>query len=135
MKRTYKENGNRKVYNIDFDGTLTDGKYTSDPEPNLAVIEKVIDLYFSGHLIIIWSARLWNDAQWMAAWLIKHAVPFHGVMLGKGGTDYYIDDKAVHVDDFLKDQEPDFCPHCKTELNDDHHGVWCKQCAYKEKLT
>jgi len=35
----------------------------------------------------------------MVSWLIKHRVPFHGVMMGKGGSDAYVDDKAVSWED------------------------------------
>jgi hypothetical protein len=91
----YQENKNRRVFNIDYDGTLTTGEYTVDPGPNQAVIDRVRDLYCSGHIIIIWTARWWENAPDMVSWLIKHRVPFHGVMMGKGGSDAYVDDKAV----------------------------------------
>ena len=98
----YVENSNRKVYNIDFDGTLTDGKSYYNLIPNLNMVQKVRTLYYNGHIIIIWSARLWENASDIAGWCITHKVPFHGLMLGKGGTDYYVDDKAVNLKDFLK---------------------------------
>lgn len=101
----YVESTNRKVYNIDFDGTLTHGEYTNDPTPSFDMIDKVNELYYTGHIIIIWSARQWDNARFMVAWLIKHAIPFHGIMLGKGGTDVYIDDKAINASDFLKDDK------------------------------
>ena len=99
----YIEAKDRKVYNIDFDGTLTTGEYTDDPNNHIDIIDRVRELYFSGHIIIIWSARLWTDASWMISWLIKNEVPFHGVMMGKGGTDYYVDDKAITLENFIKE--------------------------------
>ena len=96
----YKDNPNRKVYNIDFDGTLTIGGYTNDPTPNLDIIKTVKDKYFNGHIIIIWTARWWDFSNLLVSWLIKHNVPFHGVMMGKGGADVYIDDKALSFEDF-----------------------------------
>lgn len=100
----YVDNTNRKVYNIDFDGTLTDGSSYSKLVPNRAMISKVRELYFLGHIIIIWSARLWEDARDVVAFCIGHSIPFHGLMLGKGGTDVYVDDKAVNSNDFLKEE-------------------------------
>lgn len=91
----YKDTPNRKVYNIDFDRTLTDGTCYINLVPNTDVISKVRELYYSGHIIIIWSARLWESAQYIAAFCIHHGIPFHGMMLGKGGTDVYVDDKAI----------------------------------------
>jgi hypothetical protein len=57
----------------------------------IATVEK---LYMSGNIIIIWTARWWKEASWLVAWLIKNQVPFHGIMMGKGGSDCYVDDKA-----------------------------------------
>lgn len=96
----YNDNKNRKVYNIDFDGTLTTGESYEKLTPLKAIIKIVRELYFAGNIIIIWSARLWEDAPIITAWCIKHGVPFHGIMLGKGGTDCYVDDKAMSVTDF-----------------------------------
>ena len=99
---TYTDAKNRKVYNIDFDGTLTTGDSYEVLRPNKEMVMRVQELYFSGHIIIIWSARLWSNATLIAAWLIQNDIGFHGIMLGKGGSDCYIDDKAIHVDDFIK---------------------------------
>ncbi len=98
----YTENPNRKVYNIDFDGTLTTGEYTEWPNPSQPMIAKVRSLCKKGNVIIIWTARWWEQANNVASWLIHHSVPFHGIMMGKGGSDCYVDDKAVSPEDFLK---------------------------------
>jgi len=39
-------------------------------------------------------ALLWKTVPATIAWPIKHKIPFHGVMMGKGGADVYIDNKA-----------------------------------------
>ena len=98
----YVDNENRKVYNIDFDGTLTDGSSYENLVPNKEMVSKIKELYFAGHIVIVWSARLWSDASTIAAWLILHEIGFHGLMLGKGGSDCYVDDKAINDKDFLK---------------------------------
>jgi uncharacterized protein (DUF3820 family) len=96
----YKENPNRKVFNIDFDGTLTDGQLISEPIPVQSIIDQVTWLYFTGHTIIIWTARQWNQAPFLVGWLTKYSVPFHGVIMAKGGSDHYIDDKMMSMDKF-----------------------------------
>lgn len=96
----YKENKNRKVFNIDFDGTLTTGEYTDNPGPEYSVIDRVKELYCHGHIIIIWTARWWDDAPFLVGWLISHSVPYHGIMMGKGGSDHYLDDKMLDFDKF-----------------------------------
>jgi len=98
----YRDNSSRKVYNVDFDGTLTTGDSYEILRPDNEMITRVQELYFAGNIIIIWSARLWSDASKIASWLIQYHVPFHGIMLGKGGSDCYIDDKAIHSHDFIK---------------------------------
>jgi len=49
----YQDNSARIVYNIDFDGTLTDGHSYTNLIPNQAVITKVRELYFLGNIILI----------------------------------------------------------------------------------
>ena len=100
--KQYKESKNRVVYNIDFDGTITTGEYTDNPGANDPVINRVKELYMTGNIIIIWTARLWSEAPFMIAWLIKNSVPFHGIMMGKGGSCCYVDDKAVSIEEFVK---------------------------------
>lgn len=100
-EQLYQDNDKRIVYNIDFDGTLTDGSCYINLKPNPDVISKVRKLYYEGHIIIIWSARLWESAKDIAGWCIMNSIPFHGLMLGKGGTDVYVDDKNVIIKDFI----------------------------------
>lgn len=96
----YKKNPDGKVFNIDFDGTLTTGEYTDNPGPEESVIKRVKELYYNGHIIIIWTARWWDDANFLVGWLISNKVPFHGIMMGKGSSDYYFDDKMIDFDEF-----------------------------------
>lgn len=100
MTTQYVENPNAKVFNVDFDGTLTTGEYTENPGARADMIERLRVRYETGHIIIIWTARQWDQAPFMVSWLIKHCVPFHGVMMAKGGSNYYIDDKMMSFEDF-----------------------------------
>ncbi len=85
---------NRKVNNIDLDHTIAvDYSLT---EAHSDMIETIRTLHYTyGHIIIIWTARLWEDAPDIVAFLIKNRIPFHGLMCNKGGADYYTDDKAM----------------------------------------
>lgn len=93
----FNENPNRKVINIDVDGTLTNGEkfWEAEPLPNLKAIAITRTLYKKGYIIIIHTARQWECAPDTVAWLIKHRVPFHGIYMAKGGADMYVDDKLV----------------------------------------
>ena len=100
----FNETDNRKVYCFDVDGILTNGEpfWETEPTPNIKYIEKLKEFYKSGNIIIIHTARAWEYANLTVGWLIKHKIPFHGIMMQKGGTDYYIDDKAINHKEFIK---------------------------------
>lgn len=97
---TYTDNPNKKVFLIDYDGTLTKGEYTDEPEPEESVIKRSNELFMQGHIIIIWTARQWDSAHLVVGWLVKHSVYFHGIQMAKGGSDYYLDDKMIDFDKF-----------------------------------
>ena len=99
----FKETGPRRLIAVDFDGTLNNGEpfWVTEPTPNLEVIERVREFYRQGNIIIVWTARQWSIAVETVAWLIKHQVPFHGIMMGKGGADLYVDDKAITPEVFI----------------------------------
>ena len=109
----FDDNGKRKVFNIDLDGTLALGGpfWEREPEPAAQMVEAVRTLYQAGNVIIIWTARQWEHAPETVGWLIKHRVPFHGLYMAKGGSDCYVDDKAVTpaelVEQVLEGNKPD----------------------------
>jgi hypothetical protein len=96
------------IYCFDIDGTLctnTNGDYeiaVAFPQ----VIGYLNALYEQGHQIVLYTARgsttgiNWREAtvKQLRAWGVK----YHQLVLGKPHADLYIDDKAVHVDDWLK---------------------------------
>jgi len=108
------------IYVVDLDDTIcypdhskvdTYSKY-SLAKPNEKVIEKIRWLKNEGHTIIIHSARrmLTHKGNITAIeldvgnvtrqWLTEHAVPYDELIFGKPYGDFYIDDKAVNVNDF-----------------------------------
>jgi len=99
----FNENSKRHVYAIDLDGTLTNGEpfWESDPTPNNDAIRSLRDLYKLGNIVIIWTARQWEFAPETVGWLIKNRVPFHGIYMAKGGSDFYIDDKNITFSEFV----------------------------------
>lgn len=104
----FNENPKRSVINIDMDDTLTNGEpfWACDPQPNTDNIDIVRKLYKNGHIIIVHTARLWEYAPETVAWLIKHRVPYHGIYMAKGGADYYVDNKNVHIFQLLPMTQP-----------------------------
>jgi len=101
------ENKNRKVYNIDLDGTLTNNEpfWDTVPTVNEVMKEKVRQLYMNGNTIIIWTGRQWELANETVGWLITNKIPFHGIFMGKGGSDVYVDDRAILPENLEVDNE------------------------------
>jgi hypothetical protein len=89
--------GPHKVVNVDLDGTLTCGElfWETRPTVNAGARKLVQELYEAGNVIIIWTARAWAYAPETVGWLIENRVPFHAISMQKGGSDLYIDDKAL----------------------------------------
>ena len=92
-----------KLICVDLDGTLCYGEYWSkespEPEPIQNNIDFINNLYLNGAHIIIWTARFPDLYPETHAWLIKNRVRFHGIFMGKNGSDCYIDDKCININD------------------------------------
>ncbi len=97
----FNENGKRKLYSFDLDGTLTNGEpfWEKKPTPNNKTIKYLRKLYEAGNIIIIHTARMWEYSNETVSWLIKYKIPFHGIYMQKGGSDCYIDDKNKLIKD------------------------------------
>jgi hypothetical protein len=97
----------KKVFCFDIDGTLcslTDGSY-NEAKPFKNRITEVNSLYNSGNTIILNTARGWvtgidwkkiTEAQ-LETWNVK----YHELYFNKPAADYYIDDKAVEVNNWI----------------------------------
>ena len=94
------------IYCFDLDNTLCvtkEGDYLNSLPIDFR-IAKVNFLYEQGHTIKIFTARGsktgldWEELtkEQLRKWNIKH----HDLILGKPDTDLFIDDKAIHSEDF-----------------------------------
>ena len=99
---------------IDFDGTLCENRYPNVGEPRFDVIQKVKLLKQSGHKIALWTCREGNYLQDAVNFCKDHGLEFDVINeqfpeildlykdnVRKMSADYYVDDKAIHVNDFL----------------------------------
>lgn len=96
---------NHFVIAIDLDNTLTNGEPVWDgiiPTPHKEHIELIRKLFKKGYIIIIHTARQWEDASETVGWLIANRIPFQGIMMGKMGADYYVDDRNCSFEDLTK---------------------------------
>lgn len=93
---------------IDIDNTIasthgTDYKH-SRPKPHM--IEKVNKLFEKGHVIKIFTGRgSTSGIDWreftldqLKGWGVK----FHELHMGKPSGDYFVDDKTMSIQDFLR---------------------------------
>jgi hypothetical protein len=105
----------RLILGVDFDGTIVEEAF-----PKIGKIkQKTVDLmrvaYNAGHLIVVWTARSNGADELARQFLIENDIPFHflnenpedpyaklGIQGRKIFCHYYIDDRAVHVDDIDK---------------------------------
>jgi CMP-N-acetylneuraminic acid synthetase len=97
-----------KTFVFDIDGvvaTLVPSLDYALAGPNLEMIRAINFLHGQGHRIVLFTARGSKSGQdWqgitrrqMADWGLN----YHELLFGKPAADYYVDDKAMHVQDAL----------------------------------
>ena len=99
--------GGKKIIAVDFDGTLSKGRWPGVGVPNLLLIDRLIELQKEGNKIILWTCRedeALNDAiEWCRSFnLIFDAIndnlsevkQLYGNNSRKIWCDIYIDDKG-----------------------------------------
>jgi capsule biosynthesis phosphatase len=110
-----------KVIIMDIDGTLCEtkpsGKEYIDLMPVPDVLKKLLEYRDKGFYIILNTARQMRThqgnigrinavtAKTLFEWLDKHNIPYDEIHFGKpwcGHGGFYVDDKAIRPDEFLK---------------------------------
>jgi len=102
---------------FDFDDTIayTLNRDWDGAKPNIDLIKKINKLYSDGWKIEIYTARgnlscktrVEAEKKYgnqIRSWLDKYKVNYHVLSFNKPLADYYVDDKAVTPEDFLKIQ-------------------------------
>lgn len=91
--------GPRRRIAVDIDSTLTQGPTRwwngdfGDPHPEaLAWVERQ---YIGGHTILLYTARPERVRAGTEAWLDRHNVRYHALVMNKLSADVYVDDKGV----------------------------------------
>ena len=108
------------IYCFDLDDTICTPHHSAtnshekygNAAPVTKVITKVNSIYDVGHEVIIFTARrmlthhgnleeIEEDVGDITRnWLFKHGVYYHKLIFGKPYADFYVDDKAMNLDDF-----------------------------------
>ena len=102
----YEDLGSNKTYCIDIDGTIcTEFCQYEDAKPVKSVIKKINNLYNNGNRIVLFTSRGYSSGyNWIP--LLKEqmeewGVLYHDIIQGKPFADYYIDNKAINVLDWV----------------------------------
>ena len=106
---------NKLVFAVDFDGTIVENAYPDIGAPRIDVINKIKELQENNYEVILWTCREnedlipvlnfcnnmdlhFNYINCNPEYRIKQ---FDGKDCRKIGADYYIDDKALSINDFV----------------------------------
>ncbi len=124
MNKAFEETEGTLV--VDIDGTLCDiktaGQSYAELSPRQAIIEKLREYQARGYRILLFTSRnmkTYNNnlglinkhtAPVLLEWLARWDVPYDEILFGKPwprNKGFYIDDRALRPDEFLKMSEDD----------------------------
>lgn len=96
------------VLGVDFDGTLSFGKWPEAGPANTGLIDFLLHRKFTGDKIILWTCREGEDLDVAVKWCeeqglsfdavndnLPETIEYFGNNSRKINCDFYIDDKAV----------------------------------------
>ena len=99
-----------KTICFDIDGTICSTNcHYKEAVPYKKVISKINNLYDSGVKIIIFTSRGYksgNDwTDFTQEQLNKWGLKYHQLILGKPQADLFVDDRAIHIDDWCQNEK------------------------------
>ena len=93
------------IIGIDLDGTLcTEEKTFERPLAKVMVgaADYLRKLRDEGHVLIVWTARGWEQYRVTHSWLVAQGIPFDVLLMGKPIVDIWIDDRAIAFDSWTQ---------------------------------
>ena len=115
VKRYLSDATKYNTYVIDLDDTIcfTENRDFENSRPYQEVINKINELYEKGWKIIIYTARGGKSCKTLEErekkyrdvterWLKNHDVKYTELLFGKMNADYYVDDKNLSIEEFLR---------------------------------
>lgn len=106
-KRSKESNPSRMIIRVDIDNTIctTPGTDYKNAVPNFVRIERINNLYKSGHKIIYWTSRGVGSGQNLRELterqLHNWGCLYHELELNKPLFDLFIDDKVLNANDYF----------------------------------
>ena len=100
------------VYCFDLDGVIC-GRISDDAydctEPRMNIVEHIRRLYKDGNYIKIYTGRgnkTGKDWKELTTDQLKEwGVPYHELIMNKPYYDIYIDDKCMHINQYIKEMK------------------------------
>ena len=115
VKKHLSDNTKYNTIVIDIDDTIcfTENRDFDNSKPIQSVIDKINELYDKGWKIILLTARGAKSCKTLEEkelkyrditekWLKKNNVKYHCLMFGKPNADYYVDDKNLSIEEFVR---------------------------------
>lgn len=95
------------IYCFDIDGTLINTVYNKDEGYSIQwfaidMIKMINILYDEGHTIIVQTGRHWDSFQQTQQQLSEIGLKYHTLIMGNVVADYYINDKGLKPNEFIK---------------------------------
>jgi len=97
-----------KIHVLDIDDTLLYSNYDAEKNKymlkgaDIELVNLVNKLYDNGDTIIIETARHWNHFSKTIEQLKECGIKYHSLVMGRSPADYYVNDKGVTPEEFLK---------------------------------
>ena len=114
VKQFLSDNTKYNTFVVDRDDTIsfTYNRDFENSEPNKPVIDKINELYRNGWRIVLFTARGAKSCNTLEErikkydkvtrdWLRRHNVCYNELVFGKMNADYYVDDKAMTIEQFI----------------------------------
>ncbi len=109
---------NRTIFAVDFDGTLSFGQWPEVGPANIELFDFLKERQSDGDRLILWTCRAGKELDEAIVFCKEYGLCFdavndnlpeiiekYGCNSRKISCDYYIDDRAVLVNDFLNRRE------------------------------
>ena len=80
---------------VDFDGTLCKNRYPAIGDPNMRLIQSLIQNRKDGDKVVLFTSREGHLLSAAVEFCRRHGLEFDAVFGGKVIANIYIDDKAV----------------------------------------
>jgi ribonucleotide monophosphatase NagD (HAD superfamily) len=92
-----------KTVLVDLDGVIcTEESFVERAlaQPIAGAREALQKLRAAGYIVVVYTARGWNEQRVVTQWLADHGFDYDGLHMGKPVADIWIDDRAIRFTDW-----------------------------------